>query len=323
MPMRTRACCTAIFVAIVVAPPAGAFDLQGHRGARGLAPENTLAAFKRALDIGVTTIETDVGVTRDGIVVISHDRRLNPALTRDPAGKWLASPGPTLRTLTLAELKTYDVGRLDPASSYAKSWAQQAPADGERIPALTELFDLMRASGRPVRLNIETKLSPNAPDETVDPNAFARAVVDTVRGAGFAAGTTVQSFDWRTLIEVKRLAPDIATACLTQEGGNGDTVKPDASGGSPWHAGLKLAQHGDSLPRLVKAAGCDIWSPSWRAVSRERIKEAHALGLKVLPWTVNEPADMEMLVDAGVDGLITDYPDRLRSVLAARGKPLP
>ena len=315
---RAAAC-----VALAAALPCAAFDLQGHRGARGLAPENTIAAFKRALDIGVTTIETDVGVTRDGVVVIAHDRRLNPALTRGPDGKWLAGPGPALRTLTLAELKAYDVGRLDPAAAYAKSWTHQAAIDGERIPALTELFDLVRANGKPVRLNVETKLSPNAPDETVEPSAFARAVVDAIRGAGFAARTTVQSFDWRTLIEVKRLAPEIATACLTQEGGSGDTVKSDASGGSPWHAGLKLSEHGESLPKIVKAAGCDLWSPSWRGATRERIREAHALGLKVLPWTVNEPADMETLIDAGVDGLITDYPDRLRTVLAAKGKPLP
>ena len=210
------------------AAPVLAFDLQGHRGARGLAPENTIAAFKRALDIGVTTIETDLGITRDGVVVIAHDRRLNAALTRGPDGKWLTAAGPSIRSLSLAELKAYDVGRLDPASAYAKTWTQQVAADGERIPALTELFDLIQRSGKPVRLNLETKLSPNAPDETVDPATFARAVVDAVRKAGFAARTTLQSFDWRTLVEAKRLAPEIRTACLTTEGGNGDTVKPDA-----------------------------------------------------------------------------------------------
>ncbi len=300
-----------------------AFDLQGHRGARGLAPENTLAAFKRALDIGITTNETDVGNTRDGIVVIAHDRRLNPALTRGPDGKWLAEAGPTIRSLSLAQLKAYDVGRLDPSSGYAKSWIEQRAADGERVPALAELFDLVKRSDKPVRLNLETKLSPHAADETVDAPAFARIVVDAVRSAGFAARTTLQSFDWRTLVDAKRLAPEIRTACLTMEGGNGDTVKPDASGASPWHAGLSLAKHEGSLPKLVKATGCDIWSPFWRNATRERIREAQALGLSVLPWTVNEPADMATLIDAGVDGLITDYPDRLRRVLAAKGKLLP
>ncbi len=174
-----------------------------------------------------------------------------------------------------------------------------------------------------MRLNLETKLSPHAAEETVDASTFARSVVDAVRKADFAARTTLQSFDWRTLVEAKRLAPEIRTACLTIEGGNGDTVNPDSSGASPWHAGLSLAKHAGSLPKLVKAAGCDIWSPFWRNVTTERVREARSLGLAVLPWTVNEPGDMEMLIDAGVDGLITDYPDRARRVLAAKGKPLP
>jgi len=308
---------------VAACAPVLAFDLQGHRGARGLAPENTLAAFKRALDIGVSTIETDLGITHDGVVVIAHDRRLNAALTRGPDGAWLTAAGPSIRSLSLAELKTYDVGRPDPASAYAKTWTQQVAADGERIPALTELFELIQRSGKPVRLNLETKLSPNAPDETADPATFARAAVDVIRRAGFAERTTLQSFDWRTLVEAKRLAPEIRTACLTTEGGNGDTLKPDASGVSPWHAGLSLAKHDSSVPKLVKAANCDIWSPFWRNVTPERIAEARALGLAVLPWTVNEPADMATLIDAGVDGLITDYPDRLRDVLKAKGKPLP
>lgn len=299
-----------------------AFDLQGHRGARGLVPENTVAAFKRALEIGVTTLETDLGVSRDGVLVIAHDRTLNPALTRGPDGKWLAGTGPTVRSLTFVELATYDVGRLDPSSNYAKPWTEQVAVDGERMPALTDLFALVKASGKPVRLNLETKLSPRFPAETVDPATFAKLLVDAIRNAGFASRTTIQSFDWRTLVEAKRLAPEIRTACLTTEGGSGDTVKPDESGRSPWHAGLSLAEQG-SVPKLVKAARCDIWSPNFRSVSRERVAEAHALGLTVIPWTVNEPADMETLIDVGVDGLISDYPDRLRKVVGAKGKPLP
>lgn len=321
--MTATRCCSIALLALAVASSAAAFDLQGHRGARGLAPENTIAAFKRALDIGVTTIETDVGITRDGVVVIAHDRRLNAALTRGPDGKWLAAAGPAIRSLSLAELKTYDVGRLDPSSSYAKALTEQVAVDGERVPTLTELFDLVLRSGKPVRLNLETKLSPHAPDETVDAATFTRIVVDAVRNGGFAARTTLQSFDWRTLVEAKRLAPEIRTACLTTEGGSGDTVKPDDSGVSPWHAGLSLVKHDGSLPKLVKAAGCDVWSPFWRNVTPDRVREARALGLAVLPWTVNEPADMEMLIDAGVDGIITDYPDRLRRALGAKGKPLP
>ena len=312
----------AIGVLALASSCASAFDVQGHRGARGLAPENTIAAFKRALEIGVTTIETDVGVTRDGIVVIAHDRRLNPALTRGADGKWLAAQGPSIRSLSFAELGTYDVGRLDPSSAYAKTWTQQVAADGERIPTLDALIDLIKRSGQPVRINVETKLSPLAPDETDDPARFARAVVDTLRKADFVERATLQSFDWRTLVEAKRIEPKLRTACLTTEGGSGDTVKPGESGVSPWHAGLSLAKHAGSLPAIIKAAQCDIWSPFFRNLTPERLREAKAQGLAVLPWTVNETADMEALIDAGVDGIITDYPDRLREVLRGKGKTL-
>jgi len=311
----------ALLLASAIAASAMAFDLQGHRGARGLAPENTLAAFDKALSIGVTTLETDLAVTRDGVLVISHDPDLNPALVRDN-GAWLAQRGPPIRSLTLAEVRRYDVGRTDPTSSYGRQWPQQVARDGERIPTLVELLDLAGKAAKPVRFNLETKVTPRSGEATVDPEAFARLVVDAVRKAGVGSRTTIQSFDWRTLIAARAIAPEIATACLTAEGGNFDTVKPDASGRSPWHAGIAPADHGNSLPRMARAAGCAVWSPNLASVTRERVDEAHALGLKVLPWTVNEPADMARLIDWGVDGLITDYPDRARRVIADKGLPV-
>ena len=247
---------------------AAAFDVQGHRGARGLAPENTLAAFRTALDIGVSTLETDLAVTRDGVLVLTHDPQLNPALTRDADGRWIAAPGPAIRSLSHAELQRYDVGRIDPASRYAQQWPAQKAADGERIPALGELFALVRnrrtAGGAPVRLNLETKVTPDSGATVIDPAGFVRLLVTVVQGARLAGRVTIQSFDWRTLVEVKRVAPDIATACLTIDSDGMNTVRADASGASPWHAGLRLRDHGGSLPRLVKAAGCETWSPFWR-----------------------------------------------------------
>jgi glycerophosphoryl diester phosphodiesterase len=299
-----------------------AFDAQGHRGARGLAPENTLAAFRTALAIGVTTIETDLAMTRDGVLVLAHDPRLNPALVRGSDGRWLAAEGPAIRELTLDELRRYDVGRLNPEHRYARQWPQQQPADGERIPTLEQLIELVESSGVPVRLNLETKLVPGDA-ATPAPAPFAQAVVETLRRSGMVGRATIQSFDWRTLLEVKRIAPEIDTVCLTIEAENFDTVRVDASGASPWHAGLKRAEHGDSLPRLVKAAGCGTWSMFWRNLTPALVAEAHSLGLKVLPWTVNEPAAMARLIDLGVDGIITDYPDRLRAVMKARGLRLP
>ncbi len=318
-----RATVACAIVVATVSHAVAAFDLQGHRGARGLAPENTMAAFRKALAIGVTTIETDLAITKDGVIVIAHDRLLNADLVRGPDGRWLTERGPAIHTLSAQDLQRYDIGRVNPASAYAKQFAAQEPADGERIPKLAELFDLVAASGKPVRFNLETKLVPDAPSETPDPGTFARIAVRAVRDAGMANRVTIQSFDWRTLREVNRLAPEIPTACLTIETERNNNVKPDGTAASAWTAGFNLQDYDGSVPRLVKAAGCAIWSPFWRDVTPARIAAAHTLGLTVLPWTVNDPAEMTRLIAMKVDGLITDYPDRLRAVLADKRMPLP
>jgi glycerophosphoryl diester phosphodiesterase len=189
---------------------------------------------------------------------------------------------------------------------------------------MAELVALTTAMGKTqVRFNIETKLTPQRPQDAPDPATFANLVIEAVRGQGIAARSTIQSFDWRTLTAIKRLAPDLQTACLTIDSGGMNTVRPDSGGASPWHDGLKVSDHGGSLPRLVKAAGCGTWSMFWRNLTPELVAEARALGLKVVPWTVNDRADMTRLIDMGVDGLITDYPDRLRTVMAGRGMKLP
>ena len=306
-----------------LAAPSIAFDLEGHRGTRGLAPENTLAAFRRAIEIGVTTIETDMGVTRDDVIVISHDPFLNPDVVRGPDGQWLASQGPPIHTLTLAELRRYDIGRLNPASQYARQFPEQRAVDGERFPQLTELLDLGKTSGKPVRFNIETKITPTSGADTPDPATFAKLVVAAVRAADMATRVTVQSFDWRTLVEVKRIAPDIETSCLTIQVKDNDTVQSPDGGPSKWHAGLNLRDYGGSLLALVKAAGCTTWSMFWRNLTPKDLEAAYALGLKVLPWTVNDRGDMARLIDLGVDGIITDYPDRLRGVMAEKKMALP
>jgi len=279
---------------------AQAFDLQGHRGARGTAPENTLPGFAAALAVGVATLELDAGVTRDGVVVIHHDRRLNPDIARGPDGRWIEAPGPLLRELDFKALRRYDVGRLRPGSEYAARFPEQAPADGARIPRLAELFALVRKAGNDeVRFNIETKISPAAPAETLPPEAFARALIGEIRKAGVAARTTVQSFDWRTLHAVERAAPEIATVYLTGR------------------------RQGGSQPQAVHAAGGTVWSPHYEELDTAALIEARALGLKVVPWTVNEPGFIERFLDLGVDGIITDYPERVRAELARRGMPLP
>jgi glycerophosphoryl diester phosphodiesterase len=146
----------AVICLLVTTTAASAFDLQGHRGTRGLMPENTLPAFAKAIELGVTTLETDLALTSDGVLVLSHDPRLNPDLTRDASGTWLHAPGPAINSLTLAEVQTFDVGRLNPARKYASQWPEQTPRDGTRIPKLADLFELAAKAGRPIRFNIET-----------------------------------------------------------------------------------------------------------------------------------------------------------------------
>lgn len=300
------------------------FDLQGHRGARGLAPENTLAGFKRALAVGVTTLELDCGVTKDGVVVVSHDRVLNPDHTRDATGKFLERPGPAIVDLTYDQLQQYDVGRIRPGSEYATAFPDQQPVDGERIPRLADVFALVERSGNPeVRFNIETKIDPGHPEQTVSPLAFARALAEAIRAGNMAARATVQSFDWRTLRLLRELAPEITLVALTDQQPDEDTIEVGKPGPSAWLGELDVDDHGGSVPKLVEALGAKVWSPHARDLTPGLVVEAHALGLAVVPWTVNEPADMELAIAAGIDGLITDYPDRLRAVLEAKGIAVP
>ena len=295
-----------------------ALDLQGHRGARGLLPENTLPAFARALELGMTTLELDCGVTRDGVVVVAHDRTLNPDLTRDGEGAWLEGAPPAIRNLTYAELARYDVGRLKPGTDYAKRFAKQHAVDATRIPALADLFELVRTRGEAkVRFNLETKLSPLAPDDTVAPDAFVSALLGAIRKAGMESRVTIQSFDWRTLAIVQKAAPAIPTVYLSAENAAPHTIPKDGSP-SAWTAGHQLSAHGGSLPRMVKAAGGAVWSPYHGDLTQERLREAQALGLKVVVWTVNAEADMRRFIAWGVDGIISDYPDMLAKTAASR-----
>ncbi len=321
-----RLLAVAVAASFAATPPATAVDLQGHRGARGLAPENTLAGFRRAIEIGVTTLETDLALTADDRLVLSHDPALNRALTRTGDGRWLSANGPPIRSLTSTALRAYDVGRIDPSHEYAKPWTQQVAVDGERIPTLSELFALARDArspgGRPVHFNLETKLTPTGAVPTASADEFARAVAREVAAAGMAERVTVQSFDWRTLRALKRIAPSDPHRVPDDRGevdGHGARGRERSIAVARW---TEAADHGGSLPRTVQAAGCAAWSPFWRNLTPELVAEARGLGLAVVPWTVNEPADIERMLDLGVDGLITDYPDRARGVLAKRGVPV-
>lgn len=280
------------------------FDLQGHRGARALFPENTLQGLQAAIALGLRTIEIDVGVTRDGAVVVHHDPALNPDITRNRSGAWLSSRGPLLRELTLAQLAEYDVGRIRTGTGYAERFPQQAARDGARIPTLDQVLALDAAT----HWNIELKSMPEQPGWTVSGEEMADRVLHIAGAAGALGRITIQSFDWRAPRHVRRVRPAVKRGWLT----SGDTVaNPEL-----W-LGRQVAGM-DDVPNAIAGEGGGTWTPEHTELTESRLGQAHRLGLLVIPWTVNSRADMLQLIGWGVDGLITDWPDRALTGLAER-----
>src|SRR5438105_11439047 len=166
----------------------------------------------------VTTLELDVGMTKDGVLVVHHDEWLNPNITRGPDGAFLSQRGPAIYSMTLEEVKRYDVGRLKPGTAYAARLPEQRPRDGARIPTLGEVFEMVNRIGAGhIRFNIETKLTPTSGADVPDPDLFAKEVAAAVRNAGLTERVSVQSFDWRTLIVLRRVNPEMIRVCLKSE----------------------------------------------------------------------------------------------------------
>lgn len=302
-------------------------ELQGHRGARGLSPENSLVGFRKALSVGVDTLELDCGLTRDKVVVVHHDSHLSTDVARDPSGAWISVPAPALRSLSFEELQSYDVGRLRTDSAYAMRFPEQEGADGVRIPRLQEV--LREAEARAgdakageLQYNIETKLSPEDAEASPSPEELAEAVYQVLVAEGVKDRTTVQSFDWRSLRYLREKDPALRLSCLTSEDPEGDTLQRGKEGPSPWTAGFDVDDH-RSTPDLVHAAGCQVWSPRFADVSAEDVARAHELGLYIAVWTVNEPEELDAAIALGVDAIISDRPDRAREALTRAQLPLP
>lgn len=294
------------------------FALQGHRGARGLFPENTLAGFAGAIAIGVTALELDVAVTRDGVPVVIHDLTLHPDLTRDASGRWLEGEGPLLRALTLDQVRGYDIGRARPGSEIAIGFPDQLACDGARVPTLAEVLALAARHG--VRVEAELKTDPQRPDATLSPAALAELVVGTAAEQGALALLRVRAFDWRGLRHLRVVHPELPLAWLTDAGTERDPAQ--------WWADAQDVSIDVSTPAAVAAAAGmppwpAVWAPDYRGLTAWRIGEAHALGLLVVPWTVNTIEAMAMLLALGADGLCTDRPDLARQAMAAFGLELP
>lgn len=281
----------------------------GHRGARGLFPENTLEGFAAALAQGIDVVELDVALTADRVVVVMHDPALNPNLTRDANGAWLEPPTPLLRSLRAADLQAYDVGRLRPGTAYAALHPDQSPRDGARIPTLDAVLRLNRSA----QFIIELKTFPGEPGRGASGPELADAVVAIADAAGVTPRITVEGFDWRGPRHLHRIRPDVRLAWLTRA----ETVRNAAT----WWGGPMAADFGGSVARAVAAEGGPVWAPDHNDLTDASVQEAHALGLQVIPWTVNDPADMRRLIEWGVDGLVTDRPDRARAVTSGANSP--
>ncbi|WP_346041537.1 glycerophosphodiester phosphodiesterase family protein [Actinomadura chokoriensis] len=262
-------------------------EVHGHRGARGLRPENTLPGFVHALDLGVDAVELDVGLSADGTVVLNHDQVLSarnladtgPAQPDDPDFPYVGKP---IRELTLAQLRTIDAG-------------------GTGIPTLAEACALVAPAG--VALSVELKTDPTWTDEEVA--LFTAAVVDVLKTYGVTHRARLLAFDWRILAEAQRHYPDLGRVALVER----KTLVPN----SPWLAGLSP----DDPVAAAVAIGATAISPEHAITTPELVDEAHTFALPVIVWTVNDPEDMTRFVKYGVDAIVTDYPDRLQDLLAA------
>lgn len=291
----------------------------GHRGAAGLAPENTLASFARALALGVDAIELDVHLSADGEVVVHHDFYLNPDIARTSDGRWITGgKALAISELTLPQLKSYDVGRLNPGARYSRRYPEQAAADGQRIPTLSEVILLLK--GRPdkkTELWIEIKTSPEEP-ASAKPEALADAVLNIMKKEEVVSRTRVLSFDWRSLVHLQKIAPAIPTLYLSRVGGLLNNIKPGQPGTSPWTAGFDVDDYNGSIPRMVGAAGGGCWGPHYRELTLDSLNEAHRCGLTVGVWTVDKQRDMVRLMEMGVDAITTNRPDILVDLLGKR-----
>ncbi|KAA3632461.1 MAG: glycerophosphodiester phosphodiesterase [Proteobacteria bacterium] len=285
---------------------------QGHRGARGMLPENSLAGIAYAIDAGVDRVEIDINLTADDALIVVHDETTNPDIVRDAGGHWFETRTPW-RSLDSTSVRRLDVGRIRPGSRYAERFAAQSSHDGTRIPLLEDVFELLRERDRG-GVTIEIKCAPHAPQPRPDVRYFADLVAVAVDRAGFRQRATIQSFNWSMVAAVRELDPGLTTGCLTSEHPELDTIRRRDDAPSPWTNGLRVADFNGSVPDMVAAMGVAYWSAEHRDLDAASIDAAHALGLDVHTWTVNDPEMMKKLIICGVDSMISDYPDALLEV---------
>lgn len=304
------------------------FDLEAHRGGRDVRPENTLYSYAYAIELGATSIECDMQLTKDGQIVMSHNPILNSDITRDENGNYIENNKYDIRLMTVDELKKFDVGVMDPnCGEYYDLHGKTQFTYDAKIPTLEELMQLIQSYGdKNIVLNIETKSYPDPASagykNNADPKKFVEVFNNIVKKYDMEDRVVLQSFDWQTLIEMKKLNPNISTSALWQEqpswGRDSESLRRYEKKKSPWLGGLDIKDYQGNPVKAAHAIGADIISPYYTEISKQDVDEAHSLGMKVVPWTVNNEKDMTMLLDMGVDGIISDKPWLLKQVLEKR-----
>lgn len=310
-------------------------EVHGHRGARGLRPENTLPGFAHALDLGVDAVELDVGLTADGVVVVNHDQVLSAVTCRDTIPAWPDDPafpyvGRPIRELTLAQVRTVEAGVRRADTDDDEFVLTQLPVRGTGVPTLAEVCALVGGQDDTgPALSVEIKTDPGWPDDEVE--SFVAAVTDVLRSYGLIERSRILAFDWRVLPAARRHAPQAGRVALAEHvtltpaehvpPAPAEHVPPAPDG--DWLAGWRERYARAGLAAAAGDAGATVLSPHHALVTAELIRAAWAAGLPVTVWTVNKPAEMERLIDLGVDAIVTDYPDRLRTVMSDRGLPVP
>ncbi|MFI5928574.1 glycerophosphodiester phosphodiesterase family protein [Micromonospora sp. NPDC051543] len=311
------------------------FDLQAHRGGIGMTTEESLEGFAKALRLGVTTLEMDTQITKDQKVVVNHDRQVSAQKCADTAPVTAGDPmypyvGKYLKDLTLAQVKTMDCGYQQ-----LPGFPEQEQVKGLRMVELKDVLDLVKSyQAKQVTLNIETKVEAGAPEQTAPRELFVRRVFEEIHASGIEKQVTIQSFDWGALRQMHRLAPKWPLVALT----NYDFLQVGQPGASPWLGGIDADDYdGDFVRAAAAIPGITALSPNYGFPQNGTIgdanfrfypdatmvAEAHARGLKVIPWTCDDPATVSALMDMGVDGIITNYPNRVRAIMAERGMRLP
>lgn len=304
------------------------FDLEAHRGGRDVRPENTLYSYAYAIELGATSIECDMQLTKDGQIVMSHNPILNSDITRDENSNYIENNKYDIRLMTVDELKKFDVGVMDPnCGEYYDLHGKTQFTYDAKIPTLEELMQLIQSYGdKNIVLNIETKSYPDPASagykNNADPKKFVEVFNNIVKKYDMEDRVVLQSFDWQTLIEMKKLNPNISTSALWQEqpswGRDSESLRRYEKKKSPWLGGLDIKDYQGNPVKAAHAIGADIISPYYTEISKQDVDEAHSLGMKVVPWTVNNEKDMNMLLDMGVDGIISDKPWLLKQVLEKR-----